>query len=105
MLSIDKRHASVITEGAGALEGLDVILIAYGWMPGGESARSPEEERKILDVNFLSVASLSAHAAAYFESKECGTLAVISSVAGDRAGRAIPHTVRPRVASQSTCRG
>ena len=63
----------------------DVAFIAYGTLPVQlEIMNQPQEIQKQLSINFISVATLSSIFADYFEKRNSGTLAVISSVAGDR---------------------
>lgn len=65
--------------------GLDVALVAHGWLP--EQARAQSQVADLLraiDINATSVAVLAEAFAAVFERQRQGTLAVIGSVAGDR---------------------
>ncbi len=67
---------------------IDVVLIAHGTLPNQSDVQ--EDNLKAIrefNINGLSVISLSTLIANYFEKRGKGTLAVISSVAGDR-GRA-----------------
>jgi decaprenylphospho-beta-D-erythro-pentofuranosid-2-ulose 2-reductase len=78
-------HAEIIERAAAALGGLDSALIAYGTLPDQRICESSfEETRSALEVNALSVISLLTHLANRFEQQRHGTIAVISSVAGDR---------------------
>jgi decaprenylphospho-beta-D-erythro-pentofuranosid-2-ulose 2-reductase len=63
-----------------------VVLLAYGVL-GNQSAgeNSFAAAREVFDVNFTSAASWITQAAHYFEMRREGCLAVITSVAGDRA--------------------
>lgn len=64
---------------------IDIVLIAYGTLPNQiEIQNSNDEIRKSFDINMISVISISNIVAEYFESIKSGTIAVISSVAGDR---------------------
>lgn len=79
------RHLSVIDEAIAELGGLDMALIAHGSLPDQPACeKSFELTRQELEVNALSVVSLLTHLANYFERERRGTIAVISSVAGDR---------------------
>ena len=79
------RHESVINAAIEALDGLDVVLIAHGTLPDQQACeQSFDLTRKEFDVNALSTISLLTLLANYFEGKKRGTIAVISSVAGDR---------------------
>jgi decaprenylphospho-beta-D-erythro-pentofuranosid-2-ulose 2-reductase len=81
-------HESIISSAISQLGGLDLVLIAHGQLGDQKSAEASwTETQAILEVNFLSPASLLTVLANYFESKKSGHIAVITSVAGDR-GRA-----------------
>ena len=83
-----ERHAPLIERAIDALGGLDVALIGYGTLPDQAAAEaSSDVARQALEVNCMSVISLMTHLANLFEEQESGTLAVISSVAGDRGRR------------------
>lgn len=67
---------------------LDVVLLAHGVLgTQAEAERDWSHAEILLRVNFLSVVALLTPLANYFERQGFGTIAVISSVAGDR-GRA-----------------
>jgi short-subunit dehydrogenase len=71
-----------------SLGGLDAVLVAHGELP--DQARCETSVQQVLDaiaVNATSAVSLLTLAASYFEPRERGVIAAISSVAGDR-GRA-----------------
>jgi len=79
------RHKGIVDAAVEALGGLDVVLIAHGSLPDQKDCeQSAEYARKEFAVNALSTISLLTHLANYFEGKGQGTIAVISSVAGDR---------------------
>lgn len=64
---------------------LDGVLIAYGTLPDQKLCENNiDEMNKAVEINFTSVAAILTHITPHFESKQCGTIAVISSVAGDR---------------------
>jgi decaprenylphospho-beta-D-erythro-pentofuranosid-2-ulose 2-reductase len=70
------------------LDGLDVVLLAYGVL--GDQANeeaSPAEAQRIFVINFTSAAAWCLAAANVLETQGHGSLVVIGSVAGDR-GRA-----------------
>jgi len=91
MLQYD-RHAEAIERAVDALGGLDVALVAYGSLPVQRACEaSAERTRREIEVNFTSVASFLTLLAGRFEASGAGTLAAISSVAGDR-GRASNYT-------------
>ncbi|MFG1411269.1 SDR family oxidoreductase [Xanthobacter sp. VTT E-85241] len=77
--------AAVAENAWSALGGLDVALIAYGSLP--DQARVSADAREgeaALALNFVSPALLCDALAARFEVGKAGTIAVITSVAGDR---------------------
>ncbi len=79
------RHEQVFAAAAAALKGLDLVFIAHGTLPDPEKTHDdPAAIRREFEINALSVMSLATIAAKYFEEKKSGTIAVISSVAGDR---------------------
>lgn len=79
------RHPALLEEAERALAGIDVVLIAHGVLPDQNTCeRSVPETLKALHTNALSVISLATLAANRLEAQGQGTLAVISSVAGDR---------------------
>ena len=78
-------HAAMIDSATTALGGLDVALIAHGSLPDQKACEaSVEQTLKEIDINGLSVIALSTRLAEQFEKQGKGSLAVISSVAGDR---------------------
>lgn len=78
-------HEALLDEAAAALGGLEVVLIAYGTLPEQKELEgSYEATAKELHTNFLSVVSLLTVLANRLEAQKSGTIAVISSVAGDR---------------------
>lgn len=63
----------------------DVALVAYGWLPDQRACEaSAAAAREAVDVNFASVVELLTPLANLLEEQGRGTIAVISSVAGDR---------------------
>lgn len=65
--------------------GLDRLLIAYGITPDQQLCENNlDEMRKVIDINFTSAAAILNYIAPHFERQGHGTIAVISSVAGDR---------------------
>lgn len=79
------QHESLVNEAAEAMDGLDTVLVAHGIL-GDQKAeqQSFEAAEQSLRTNFLSVVSLLTPIANRFEKQGQGTIAVISSVAGDR---------------------
>jgi short-subunit dehydrogenase len=79
------RHTEILAAAWSALPGLDVALIAHGVLPDQSQCQlSVADTLHALDINFLSVVSLLTPLANSFEANQRGTIAVISSVAGDR---------------------
>lgn len=78
-------HAGMIEAASVAMEGLDTVLIAHGTLPD-QAACAASVERTLAEyqTNALSQIALCTLVANRFESQGRGTLAVISSVAGDR---------------------
>jgi short-subunit dehydrogenase len=78
-------HPAMLASAAEALGSIDLALIAHGVLGDQEQAQSSyPAAAAILQTNLLSAISLITWLANYFESAGQGTLAVISSVAGDR---------------------
>ena len=78
-------HPALLMKAVTDLGGIDIALLAHGVL-GDQSAaeRDYTSAEAILQTNFLSAVSLITWLANYFEAERRGTLAVISSVAGDR---------------------
>ena len=78
-------HQKMLTEAAQSLESIDLALLAHGVLGDQDQAQADfSAAAAILNTNFLSAVSLITWLANYFESRHRGTLAVITSVAGDR---------------------
>lgn len=78
-------HERMLDAAVAALGGLDCLFVAYGTLPDQE--RCEEDVGAALEailVNGTSVIALLTRAANRFEAQRHGTIAVISSVAGDR---------------------
>ncbi|HEX3274022.1 MAG TPA: SDR family oxidoreductase [Gemmatimonadales bacterium] len=77
--------ARVVDAAWAAYDGLDVALIAHGVLPDQARCQAAADEAlAALDVNLLSVVALLTPLANRFEAARHGTIAVITSVAGDR---------------------
>jgi len=79
------EHPQMLASAVETLGHIDLALIAHGVL--GDQERAQEDyavAETILVTNFLSAVSLSTWLANYFEPRQAGVLAVISSVAGDR---------------------
>lgn len=78
-------HDELLIEAEMLMGGIDLLLIAHGALPDPlECAISVVATLRAIEVNGLSVISLMTLAAHRFEQRNKGTIAVISSVAGDR---------------------
>lgn len=78
-------HPALLAEAVAALRGIDLALIAHGVL--GDQAQAERDyaaAESVLVTNLLSAVSLVTWLANYFEAEKRGTIAVISSVAGDR---------------------
>lgn len=79
------RHGPLVQDAERALGGLDGALVAHGTLTDQAAAqRDFAVVRREVHTNFLSAASILTIVANHFEEKRAGTIAVISSVAGDR---------------------
>jgi short-subunit dehydrogenase len=80
-----RAHPAMLAHAVSVLGGIDVALLAHGVL--GEQAVAQMDyatAEAILRTNFLSAVSLVTWLANYFEAEGRGTIAVVSSVAGDR---------------------
>lgn len=79
------KHKALIERADAALEKMDTILIAHGTLSDQKACQaSAELTLAEIKTNGLSVISLLTPAGNLFEERKAGTIAVISSVAGDR---------------------
>lgn len=77
--------AAIVTNAINALQGLDMALIAHGTLSNQTACEhSIELLTQEFTINALSTMALCTTLANFFESQSQGTLAIISSVAGDR---------------------
>lgn len=84
-LSVSSQHSQLLQLALQKLEKIDVALIAYGALPNQKTCESSfEAAQNTIETNFTSVVSWLTHLANYFEKVEMGTIAVLSSVAGER---------------------
>lgn len=73
---------------AATLGSIDLVLLAYGSLGEAQGAATdPDEAVRIIHTNMTSACAWLMAAAAYMERRGCGTLAAITSVAGDRGRR------------------
>jgi decaprenylphospho-beta-D-erythro-pentofuranosid-2-ulose 2-reductase len=78
-------HEAMLERAEQSLNGLDTVLIAHGTLSDQKACESSVElTLKEMTTNGLSVVALLTRIAKTFESRHVGTIAVISSVAGDR---------------------
>lgn len=83
-----EHHAEMLDRAVEVMGGIDTVLIAHGTLPNQKACeQSMEKALAEIKTNAISTISLLTHIANIFEVKRAGTIAVISSVAGDR-GRA-----------------
>jgi decaprenylphospho-beta-D-erythro-pentofuranosid-2-ulose 2-reductase len=82
------KHEEMLAIAKNSLQGFDMVLMAHGTLANqAECQKSVKTTMKELNTNALSTISLLTLIANEFENKRSGTIAVITSVAGDR-GRA-----------------
>jgi len=87
-----QQHGAAVKQAGDAMGGIDVAIVAHGTLPDQpECEASGEAVRHCMDDNFTSVAIIAQALAQRFAAQGDGTLAVISSVAGDR-GRKSNYT-------------
>lgn len=105
VLDFDK-HESIVNKAFNALGVIDIVLIAHGTLvPQKTCEKDSALTVAQLNANAVSVISLLTHLANKFEKQEKGTIAVISSVAGDR-GRPSNYVYGSAKAAVSTfCEG
>lgn len=78
-------NGEMISRAFACWNGLDAALIAHGMLPDQKSAENDTNVlRTSMEVNYVSVVTLLASLANFFEQQGSGVLAVIGSVAGDR---------------------
>lgn len=78
-------HAELLAHAINSLGGLDVAYLTLGVLGDqGKSERSFVEASQILHTNYVAPVSLLTWLANYCAQRHSGTLAVLSSVAGDR---------------------
>jgi len=78
-------HQAVLERAERELGGIDIALIAHGTLSNQAACQETiADMRREIDVNGVSVIALLTVLANRFEARRQGTLAVISSVAGDR---------------------
>ncbi|MDB2444112.1 SDR family NAD(P)-dependent oxidoreductase [Gammaproteobacteria bacterium] len=88
-LSIDftnrEQQTSKIEEAFSKYQEFDIVLLCYGFLPDQSQCQaSVEKTIEAIDCNALSVISFLTTLVPYMEQKKKGTIAVVTSVAGDR---------------------
>jgi short-subunit dehydrogenase len=77
------RHAALVDRAFAG--GLDVALLAHGDLPDQQRCQTdPREAARALELNLVATVELLTLLASGFEARGAGTIAVITSVAGDR---------------------
>lgn len=80
-----KAHQALLEKISQIMPDYNTVLVAYGSLPNQEECeQSFETTERELNTNFISVVSLLTPIANRFAENNSGTIAVISSVAGDR---------------------
>jgi len=101
-LDDDARHPALLAAARAALGGIDLVLVAHGVLAGSDACeRDPAVLAQVLRTNFSGAAALCQAAALELASHGGGTIAAISSVAGDR-GRASNYAYGAAKAGFST---
>ena len=84
-VSRQKDHRHAIEQAKQALEEIDIALLCHGSLPDQDACEDDyKKAEKEINVNGLSVISLCTEIAKIFKAQQSGTLAVITSVSGDR---------------------
>ncbi len=79
------RHAELLTRAINTLTGLDIAYLTHGILGDQQAAEQDfAHSAQILHTNFIAPVSLLTWLANFCVQRHSGTLAVISSVAGDR---------------------
>jgi len=79
------QHERAIEQAKRSLTSFDTVLIAHGILGNPQETQNDyQKAEEVIRTNFLSIVSLLTIISPYFESQKKGTIAVISSVAGDR---------------------
>lgn len=82
------QHLKMLSAADHQLAGIDIVLIAHGSLPDQKYCEiNIEQTVREINTNAISTIALLTLIANYFETRRRGTIAVISSVAGER-GRA-----------------
>lgn len=80
-----EKHETVLNAALKSLGGADVALLCHGSLPDQQASEKDFElARHEISTNGLSVISLLTRLTGFFEQRQQGTIAVVTSVAGDR---------------------
>ena len=80
-----EKHANILQQALDTLGALDVVLICHGSLPDQQASEKDFElARHEINTNGLSVISLLTVLSQYLIAQRRGTIAVVTSVAGDR---------------------
>jgi decaprenylphospho-beta-D-erythro-pentofuranosid-2-ulose 2-reductase len=80
-----QQHEATVAQGCSCLGGIDIAIVAHGSLPDQAVCESSSAAMKVcMDDNFTSAAIVVQACARQLGQQGRGTLAVISSVAGDR---------------------
>lgn len=82
------KHKCILPAAIKELQSIDIVLVSHGLLGDHKQCQdSFAQAETVLKTNFLSTVSILTDIANYFEKKRAGTIAVISSIAGDRGRR------------------
>ena len=80
-----EKHPALLAHAINSLTGMDIAYLAHGVLGDqGEAEQNFEVAAQIIHTNFVSAVSLLTWLANFCVQRHAGTLAVLSSVAGDR---------------------
>ena len=84
--TLENNLSDIITQAVEKLEIIDLLFIAQGVLKDSyQLEKNPEQSFNLIDINFCSVVSIIDGFKPYFIRQKQGRIAVISSVAADRA--------------------
>ena len=101
-----ESHDAILSSAFENLGTCDIVLIAHGVLPDEQKCDAqPAEATRQFNINATATLSLAAHAAVHLRRQGRGTLAVISSVAGDRGRPSNFHYGAAKAAVSTYCDG
>lgn len=84
--TLENNLSGIITQAVAKLKIIDILFIAQGVLKDSyQLEKNPEQSFNMIDINFCSVVSIIDGFKPYFIKQRQGRIAVISSVAADRA--------------------